>query len=93
MDTNEAITSGGLMYYVDTPGRSGYTNTITITDSLFNQQKARKDAGGFYINNQYITSLSISSTTFTNSFALDGNGGIFSIEDFNGMMTVTGSTF
>ena len=93
MDTNEAIDTGGIMYYTQVQGRLGYTNTITITNSLFNQQTAENAAGGFYIDNPYITAFTITSTTFTNSYALNGNGGIFAIVNFNGMMTVTSCTF
>lgn len=37
--------------------------------------------------------MTLTSVTFTSTYALDGNGGIFAIENFNGLMTVSSSTF
>jgi len=81
------------MYFIDRPGLTGYTNTMSISNTQILNTKARKKAGGFYINNSFITTATIASVTVTNSAALDGHGGVFMIEGFNGRMTISGSTF
>lgn len=58
------------MYYIDQPGITGtptYNNVITVTDSKFTNQKARKKAGGFHINNNYISSAVFTNVQFTNT--------------------------
>lgn len=76
------------MYNIDRPGITGYSNTITISNSKFWNTNARKKAGAIYINNNYVTSTIFSNVEFKNSNALDGNGGIINVEGFNGMMTI-----
>lgn len=89
----EAVTDGGFMYNVDRPAYTGYSNALSFTNVKFDNSKARKNAGGFYISNTYINSFLFSTATFTNILAMDGDGGIFKIEGFGGTMTMTSCTF
>lgn len=83
-DTSEATKSGGIMFYDNKPGWTGYTPTVSFATTKITNSKSRMEAGGFYINNPYITNFDLTTVIIDSISALDGNGGVFLIESLGG---------
>ena len=73
---------------------SSSTPKIEVYSSTFKNIQARLSGGAFYIDNTFLSEMTITTqTSFTNIKALSGNGGIFNIKRLNAKLTLSHSTF